>query len=423
MANDTESSVDSKAIAKRISYDRKRRLEEFRILPLSLRSAVLCDLSPATRQDLLDELKFGEVVELLDHLDPRQAQRILSRVQDSSRRKRLISRLKNDIYGKLEHFTQFHPKATIALAHLNYVLLDQNVTIGETAGVIEDYLRSTGKIPEVLIHHEGVLLGEAPLATLVRERNTSKLKRFVKKLKSVYYNAEKADVVNVLTSSTHSKIVVLDTDDSVLGIVYSDDAVDIIGQRPATSLYSFAGVESSERPFDGVLSKVHGRYRWLILNLGTAFLAAGVISAFENTLSELVLLAAYMPIVAGMGGNAATQTLAVMVRGLTIGEIDLKNIKKAVFKEIGAGFINGVIVAVALLLVALVFRMDMRLVPIAVVAMIINLMVGGLFGTMVPVLMKHFGKDPAASATVFITTATDVFGFLCLFGFATMWLL
>ncbi len=261
------------------------------------------------------------------------------------------------------------------------------------------------------------------MATLVRERNTSKLKRFVKKLKSVYYNAEKADVVNVLTSSTHSKIVVLDTDDSVLGIVYSDDAVDIIGQRPATSLYSFAGVESSERPFDGVLSKVHGRYRWLILNLGTAFLAAGVISAFENTLSELVLLAAYMPIVAGMGGNAATQTLAVMVRGLTIGEIDLKNIKKAVFKEIGAGFINGVIVAVALLLVALVFRMDMRLVPIAVVAMIINLMVGGLFGTMVPVLMKHFGKDPAASATVFITTATDVFGFLCLFGFATMWLL
>lgn len=423
MTNDTEANADSKAIAHRISYDYRRRLEEFRILPLSLRSAVFIDLSPTVRQDLLEELEFSEVVELLDHLDPRNAQRILARMSDSSRRKRLMSRLKNDMYEKLEHFTQFHPKASIALAHLNYVFLDENLTIGDTAAIIEDYLHNTGKIPEVLVHQAGSLLGEVPLATLVRERNTAKLKRHIKKIRSIKYNVDKHEVAPVLTDRPHSKIVILDSDESVLGIIYSDDILDLVGQRPAKSLYSFAGVEPSERPFDNVLSKVKSRYRWLIINLATAFLAAGVISAFENTLSELVLLAAYMPIVAGMGGNAATQTLAVMVRGIAIGEIDLRSSLPAILREVGAGFINGVIVATALLAVALVFKMDMRLVPIAITSMILNLMIAGFFGTFVPVVMRYFGKDPAASATVFITTATDVFGFLCLFGLATIWLL
>ena len=162
------------------------------------------------------------------------------------------------------------------------------------------------------------------------------------------------------------------------------------------------------------------RYKWLIINLGTAFLAASVVGLFADTLKQFVILAMYMPIVAGMGGNAATQTLAVIVRGIAVGEITLKNSLPAIYKEVGAGFINGVINGVIVAMVATFWNSDPKLGLVLGAAMIINLITAGFFGALIPLVMKAFGKDPATSATIFITTATDVFGFFAFLGLATM---
>jgi len=226
--------------------------------------------------------------------------------------------------------------------------------------------------------------------------------------------------VDLLNKSKHSKLAVLDRDGSIIGIIYPDDALALFDGEPAASLYDFAGVDDVERSFDSISAKVRHRYKWLIINLGTAFLAATVVGLFEETLTQFVILAMYMPIVAGMGGNAATQTLAVVVRGIAVGEISLKNSLPAIYKEVGAGFINGVINGVIVALVATFWNGNPMLGLVLGIAMIINLVIAGFFGALIPLVMKSLGKDPATSATIFITTATDVFGFFAFLGLATM---
>lgn len=416
------SGKDLETIARSVTYRPETRLSEFRALALSERSAVFNLLSPKVGRDLLEELNFSEALELLDHLDPQRVYQALSRIKDHRRRERFVSRLKSDRYEKCEYFLSFHPQATLTLIHLNYVYLPDTATIGETASAIEDHARYSGKIPTVLVYRAGELLGEVPLATLVRERNTNKLKNFVRPVRSIAYNAAKEKVLSLLTDSPNEKIVLLDADGSVLGIVFSSDVADLLEAQPAATLYSFAGVEASERPFDGVGNKVRGRYRWLIVNLATCFLVGGVVSLFDDTIQRFVTLAIFMPMVAGMGGNASTQTLAVMVRGIAIGEVSLKNGYPAVMREVAAGFLNGIITGVLLVPVALVFGLDIWISLIAGLAVVFNLMVAGLFGATTPLLLRHFGRDPATSSGIFISTATDVLGLLFFLSVATLFL-
>ena len=171
---------------------------------------------------------------------------------------------------------------------------------------------------------------------------------------------------------------------------------------------------------DSARFKVHNRYRWLIINLGTGFLAAFTVGLFEDVLQAYVLLAIYMPIVAGMGGNAATQTLAVQVRGIALKQIELKTAWRTLKNELGAGLINGLIVGVLVAAVVMVLNQDVKIALILALAMVINLLVAAVFGTLVPLIMQKLGKDPAASATIFITTGTDVLGFLTFLGLATI---
>ena len=418
-----EKDVDIAELAQQVTYRAKDRLVRFRALGLSERSAVFNVLSAHVRQEILKQLSLDETVELLDHLDLRRTHQILAGMKNDARRAKIIKRLKSDRYSKIEYFLQFHPRATIGLFNINYVLLPDNTSVGETANVIEDHLHNNGKIPEVLVSKNGEVVGDVSLGTLVRERNTSKISSFVRPIQSVVYNSARQDVVSLFTSHPHKKVAILDIDGSVLGVVYSDDVIDLIGESPAATLYSFAGVEESERPFDGVWSKVQHPYKWLILNLATSFLAAGVVAFYNETLAQVVLLAIYMPIIAGMGGNAATQTLAVMVRGIAIGEISLKNSKAAIMREVMAGLANGFITGTLVAMIAIVFNRDLLFGIVIGLSVMVSLVVAGFFGAFIPLLLRRFGKDPATSATIFITTATDVLGFMALLGLATAVLL
>jgi len=410
MPEKTNSALEG--LVQRITYHPRKRMQYFRTLPLAERSVVFNKLSPSMRQKVLNKLSIEEAVDLLDHFDLRRAHHILDYMKDVRRRQRIAKRLKNDLHAKVEHFLAFHPRASLGLVHLNYVLLSDSTTVGETATIIEDYLGNTGKIPVVLVQKLGMLMGEVSLGVLVRESNKSFLGSHLTPIKTVVFNSNQHDILTTCTSEPHKKIAILDTDGSVLGIVYSDDLLDLLGESPGTALYSFAGVEESERPFDRVLSKVQHRYRWLILNLGTAFLAAGVIALFEDTLAQLTILAIYLPIIAGMGSNAATQTLAIMVRGIAIGEITFRNSRPAIFREATAGLINGLIAGAIVALLAIVFNQSPLLGLVVGLAVTAQLVIAGFVGTVIPLLMKRLGKDPATSAVIFITTATDVLGFI-----------
>lgn len=414
---------DSTATLRSLRRRPEDRLATFRSLPLSEQSAVLSELSPYVQQLLLKQLNLHEIVDVLDHMDLRAAEAILSRLKDSRRRGQITKRLKAEIREKVEYFLRFHPKATLPLVHFNYLYLASDVTIGEAGDAIDEHYQETGKFPEVLVHDGGVLMGEVSIAVLVRERNSALLGKYIRPVQTITYQAEVSQIIDTFAASEHKKIIVLDHDASVLGIVYADDVLDLFGDMPTESLYSFAGVDSSERPFDSALSKFKNRYRWLVLNLATAFFAGSVIFVFQDTINTLTILAIYIPIVAGMGGNAGSQTFAVMLRGITLGTISFKDGMPAVWKEVQSGLLNGVLIGSIVAIISIFLSENPWLGLVVALAMVAVHIVAGFFGALVPLIMKSLGKDPASTSMIFISTATDVFGILALLGFGTLILL
>jgi magnesium transporter len=181
-----------------------------------------------------------------------------------------------------------------------------------------------------------------------------------------------------------------------------------------------AGVSSDERVFTPAAESLRKRMPWLIVNLATAFLAAAVVGVFQNTIDGWAALAVFMPIAAGMGGNAATQTLTVIIRGIALGELTWGNSRKALIKNLIVGVANGVVTGTIAALIAWAMNGDIRLGIILGLALVVNLFVAGLVGTLIPLGLKALKVDPALASTVFITTFTDVCGFASFLGLATV---
>lgn len=409
-------------VYKTIKHRPAERLLTFRGLSQGEQSAILSELSPHFQQVLLHDLKDSEVVNIVDHLDPRQAENVLSRIKDHARRHRIIKKLKSEVKDKIEYFLRFHPKATTSLISFNYVLLNERSTVGEAAEAAEEHFEDTGRFPELLLHENGRLVGEVALSVLVRQRNSALLKRYLQPVETITYRAEVPQIVDKLISSQKKKVVVLDQDESVLGLIYADDALSLFGKLPAETLYDVSGVDESEQPFDSAYSKFNHRYRWLILNLVTCFMAGGVIYFFEDTIDKLVVLSMYIPIVAGMGSNAGSQTFAVMLRGIILGTINLQNCWPAIKREVVAAFYNGLLIGFLVTLITLFWNESLWLGVVVGLSMIGVHVVAGFFGAVLPLLLKHWGKDPASISNIFITTATDIFGLVFLLGLGT-WLL
>jgi magnesium transporter len=413
----------ARTIARNITYNQANRLETFLDQEPPLQAAIFEVLSPYVQQQLLKELSIDQTIPLLDALDLHKATTALAQLKDTKRKEKIILRLKSELKEKAEVFLRFHTKATLDLINFNYLLLASDTTVDDTATAMDAFYSETKKFPEILVHHNGFLIGEVPYATLIRATKKAKLDKLVSPIETIVYSAETTDAIDLLDQAKTSKVVIKDIDESVIGIIYTADAQELFKKQPASSLYEFAGVAESERPFDSVTKKVERRYKWLIINLGTAFLAGAVVSFYEDTLSELVLLAMYLPIIAGMGGNAATQTLAVMVRGISVGEITFSNCLPALKREIIAGVVNGVINGVIIGIVAIFWNQNPLLGLVLAIAMVCNLAIAAIAGTLTPLVMKKLNKDPATSATIFMTTFTDVLGFVVFLGLATLFLI
>ena len=399
----------------------KRRISIFRETPVNDQGFILLSLPKRLQREIIDKLKDEELIELLDYLDPDEVTDLLQNV-GIKRSKKILKRLGKEISEKVEFLLKFNPRTAAGLMSLDYIEVDKNTTFEQLSKIIQKHEKRTGKFPAILVVQDGFLAGEIPAHTLAIAKRKEKISKYIKKIPSIEYNKSEHEIVGIFRKHPHNKIVVLDKDDSILGIIYSDDILKLIEKQSANDIRQFAGVSEEEDVLDSATTKVKNRYRWLIINLATAFLAASVVGLFQGTISKYVLLAVYMPIVAGMGGNAGTQTLAVVVRGLALKEIELKTGKRVIINEIIAGGINGIINGILVAAVAILWNKNPMLGLVIGLAMIINLIIAGFFGAIIPLIMKRLGKDPASSATIFITTATDVFGFFAFLGLATIML-
>ncbi|HIP30831.1 MAG TPA: magnesium transporter [Sulfurospirillum arcachonense] len=219
-----------------------------------------------------------------------------------------------------------------------------------------------------------------------------------------------------------SALPIVDYHGKLLGRITSDDIYDIIQERATDQIYKLAGVDDEIEHEESIFEAGKSRLIWLFLNLLTAILASAVIGQFEEVLTAYVALAVLMPIVASMGGNAGTQSLTIMVRQLALGEIDKENAKEAIRKEMILSMVNGLFFAIAIGFIALAWYGDGRIGFVIAISMFINLLCAGFIGSMVPLVLKRMGIDPAIGSTVVLTTSTDVIGFLSFLGLAS-WVL
>lgn len=395
-----------------------RKSTLFKKISAGTQGFVMLKLPKKLQQEILKDLSQKEIIRFLHYLDLEASSEIIKSV-DKKRRTLIAEELGDEIKDKLTLLSKMSDSHVEKLMDLNYIEIDKSTPKETVSKVISRYEEKTGRFPTILIVEDGKLLGSLPGHALVLNKVNDGYETHIRTLPTVKYSDGPKEIIKAFKDHPYDKIVVLDDDDSILGVIYSDEVIGLIEKQTARNLYEFAGLNQSEDIDDSIRVKVKFRYKWLIINLFTAFMAAGVISMFDATISSYVLLAAYMPIVAGMGGNAATQTLAVVVRGLAVNDLTLKDLFRIARKEVCAGFINGLITATILVAVAyLVSGHDIKLGLVAGAGVLFNLVIAGFFGTVVPYIMMKLGKDPASSATIFITTATDVFGFMAFLGLA-----
>jgi magnesium transporter len=394
------------------------RTEKFLELQPDVRIEMLNSLTRPVKRDILMRIPEEALIEILHGVDPDDATDLLQILGPKKREKTLLL-LSEEMRDSLSTLLEFDADTAAGLMTLDYIQVDVEDHITDVAVKFRQHEHRTGRPPVILTMKDGKHNGFLPGHELGFARPSETIAKYVKRIPSISYAATQKEVSGLFLAHPHGKVVVLNDSGDVIGIIYSDDILKILQADEASTLYNFAGIRKEESVTDPAKRKIKNRYRWLIINLGTAFLASFVVSQFEGTLSKYVLLAVYMPIVAGMGGNSATQTLAVLVRGISLKQIELKTAWRTLRSELGASVVNGLINGVLVATVVVILNHDFKIAIILAMAMIINMLVAAFFGTLVPLIMSKLGKDPAASATIFITTATDVLGFLVFLGLAS----
>lgn len=402
-----------------ILFHKTKRTELFLQLPQDQRIELLGALTKHVKKEILTHVSDEDLINILEAVGPDEATDMLQ-LLSRHKREHVLQLLSKDVKDSLSVLLEFDPDTAAGLMTLDYIQVDASDNIANVAKKFRQHEKKTGRPPIILVMRENKLAGFLPGHELGFAAKSELIGKYVKRIPSISYAASHDEVIQLFKAHPHGKVAVLNDANDVLGIIYSDDVLRIMHDQGASSLYDFAGVSAEESVTDGAKTKVKFRYKWLIINLATGFLAAFTVGQFESTISKYVLLAVYMPIVAGMGGNAATQTLAVLVRGIALKQISLGTALKTLKNEVGAGFVNGLLNGFLVAFIVLIKDKDAKIAFILATAMIINLIVAAIFGTMVPLVMQKLGKDPAASATIFITTATDVLGFMAFLGIATL---
>ena len=382
----------------------------------------LTELGPEAGAALVADRSADEVARLLTELPSDDAAALVEYLPEelSVAVRDLLERRPGDEVGELLEF----PEQTAGrIMNPKVFALSEDMTAGEAITMLQGSRDVEMVFYLYVVDVRRHLVGVVSLRRLLLVPPPTPLKRIMTTdLISARTDTDQEEVARQVASYNLLAIPVVDEENKLAGVITVDDVIDVIKDEATEDIYRLAGVSTDERVFTPAIESLRKRFPWLLVNLATAFVAAGVVGLFANTISAWVALAIFMPIVPGMGGNAATQTLTVIVRGLALGELTWANARKALLKEVLVGAGNGVATGVVAALFAWLMVGQPSVGVLLFLAMIINLFVAGAAGTLIPLGLKALKVDPALASTVFITTFTDVCGFAAFLGLAAVYL-
>ncbi|MEA5093380.1 MAG: magnesium transporter [Sedimentibacter saalensis] len=367
--------------------------------------------------------EFKSIVHLFSYMSNDDIADILGNLPIKMR-KDLLKLMKTGDTRQLQELLGYDEDSAGGIMTTEYIALRGDLLIGESLKKIKEIGPKTEVIETIFVlNNNKELIGTADLRDILVAPEDEKLLNIMNDNIISVYPEEDQEKVSLLVSKYDLKAIpVINHKNSLLGIITVDDIIDVIVEEQTEDILMMGGVSKEERVDSSLGTSIKRRLPWLFINLGTAFLAAFTVGLFEDVIAQVVALAAAMPIVAGMGGNAGTQTLSVVIRSIALGEVSLKKNWKLVFKEVGLGIINGAATGVVTGIILYMKYNNPYLGLIIFAAMIGNLVIAGFFGFIIPLLLKVFGVDPALASAIFLTTATDVFGFFLFLGLAKMFL-
>ena len=376
-----------------------------------IREEIIAALAPAELAEAVRDLDSDDVVDLVEYLDEEQQEAVLEALDPTDR-------------VVVEQSLSYPEESAGRHMQVELVRAPEHWTVGDAI----DFLRSDVTLPDqfyhiILVDPRLKAVGYVTLGRVLSHPRGTKLRDIMEDTFRTFHVDE--DVEEVAQAINHYHMItapVVDDDDRIVGVITIDDAMAFLEEEAEEDLLRLAGVGEGSLS-DRVIETTKQRAPWLAVNLGTAILASMVISLFEGTISSLVALAVLMPIVASMGGNAGTQSLTVAVRALATRDLTGSNVWRVIRREVLVGLINGLLFAVVMGIVGVVWFGSPMLGAVIGCAMVINLVVAGLAGTGVPIVLERLGIDPALASGAFVTTVTDIVGFFAFLGLAALWLL
>jgi magnesium transporter len=377
-----------------------------------VREALLADMDPDEIVAAVEDLDIDDLADLVEDLPDTVIEEVLKSMDRENRE-------------RLEQVLSYPEDTAGRLMNPDVITVRADVTLD----VVLRYLRLRGEMPEhtdhlFVVSRRHQYIGRLAVTALLTHDPGTPINELIDDDQPAIAVDTPADAVaNQFSDHDWISAPVVDANNILLGRITIDDVVDIIREQAEHQVLGAAGLDEDEDLFSPVWRATRRRLLWLGINLGTAFLAASVVGRFEATIEQLTALAVLMPIVAGMGGNAGTQVLALMVRGLALGQVGATNVRTLLWKELRVSLLNGVALGTFLGLIVWWWFGSLALSLVLTAAMTINLLASAVAGVMVPLTLKRFGFDPAISSSIFLTTVTDVMGFFSFLGLATLVLL
>ena len=390
-----------------------------------LAAASLSEFGADEGIDLLHTLSPEDIAQVLQELPSDDAALFVEKFPGEIR-ERLLDLMKIEASTDVQELLSFAEYTAGRIMTPDVFALSEDLTVGEAVSAIQ---KASSDIELVfylyIVDDRSHLVGVVSLRQLLLVPPTTPLKKIMSSdVISVRTETDQEEVARIVARYNLLGVPVVDEENKLVGVVTVDDVLDVIREEATEDIYALAGVSSDDNALSAPIRSVRLRMPWLLVNLATAILASTVVHFFEGTIAKVTVLAALMPIVAGMGGNAATQTLAVIVRGLALGEVTWENARRVIIKESLVGFANGIATGlVAALVVWLWYGPTAKMALIGgiiALAMVNNMLIAGVAGTAVPLILKRLKADPALASTVFVTTCTDIGGFLSFLGIATL---
>ncbi len=410
-------------IFEKLDHDERERI--INVLPVEIASEVIAEmdeehhpedilfnLDPEKRSEIIEELDYDDATDLISQLEEHEQHEILKDVdhEDATEIRSLLN----------------YPEDT-AGGLMNTDVIRININLNKKTA-LEEIIHQSEEMEEFytiyVVDDANIMKGIVSLKSIIKARPEIKVADILN-TDYVYVKADldQEDVAKLISQYNLASIPVLDDDMRLLGRITVDDIIDVMEEESTEDILKFSGVSEDEELSGNWKDAVKSRLPWLVINLGTAYLAASVIRHFDSTVSQLPTIAAYMTIIAGMGGNAATQALAVTVRRISLNDLSDKQAYDTVLKEFLVGMLNGAANGLIVFFIAWFYDANPLLGLVLFLAMTGNLIIAGLTGASIPLLLKRVGIDPAVASSIIITTFTDCAGFLLPLWLATKFLM